>query len=40
MPIANARMYSATPAVKQAWKEVLGWALRRAGLDWPLVDHD
>ena len=39
-PIANARMYSATPAVKQAWKEVLGWALRRTGLDWPLVDHD
>lgn len=40
MPIANARMYSATPAVKQAWKEVLGWALRRAGLQWELVDHD
>lgn len=40
MPIANARMYSATPAVKQAWKDVLGWALRRANLDWELVDHD
>ena len=40
MPIANARMYSATPAVKQAWKELFGWALRDAGLDWELVDHD
>lgn len=40
MPIANARMYSATPAVKQAWKEVLGWALRRARLEWDVVDHD
>jgi ABC-type phosphate/phosphonate transport system substrate-binding protein len=40
MPIANARMYSATPAVKQAWKDVLGWALRRAGLEWDFLDHD
>lgn len=40
MPIANARMYSATPAVKQAWKDILGWALREAEFDWPLVDHD
>lgn len=40
MPIANARMYSVTPAVKQAWKDVLGWALARAGLDWELLDHD
>lgn len=40
MPIANARMYSATPAVTQAWKEVLGWALRRARLDWELADYD
>jgi ABC-type phosphate/phosphonate transport system substrate-binding protein len=40
MPIANARMYSATPAVKQAWKELLAWALRQAGLDWQLLDHD
>ncbi len=40
MPVANARMYSATPAVKQAWKEVLGWALARAGLGWEVIDHD
>jgi ABC-type phosphate/phosphonate transport system substrate-binding protein len=40
MPIANARMYSVTPASKADWKTVLGWALDRAELDWPLVDHD
>jgi ABC-type phosphate/phosphonate transport system substrate-binding protein len=39
-PIVNARMYSVTPACKADWKTVLGWALDRAGLDWPLVDHD
>jgi hypothetical protein len=40
MPVANARMYSATPTVKQAWHEVLAWALDRAGLAWPVIDHD
>ena len=40
MPVANARMYSATPGVKQAWKDVLGWVLGRAGLRWELLDHD
>ena len=40
MPVANARMYSATPAAKLAWKELLGWALRRAGLFWELIDYD
>ncbi|MBI3372902.1 MAG: hypothetical protein HY017_14265, partial [Betaproteobacteria bacterium] len=40
MPVANARMYSATPAVKQAWKDVLGWALEHAGLAWDLLDYD
>lgn len=40
MPIANARMYSATPAVKQAWKELFAWALRRARLGWELIDYD
>jgi ABC-type phosphate/phosphonate transport system substrate-binding protein len=39
MPVANARMYSVAPAVKQAWKDVLGWALARAGLQWELLDH-
>jgi hypothetical protein len=40
MPIANARMYSATPAVKQAWKALLGWALARAGLEWDVLEYD
>jgi len=40
MPVANARMYSAAPAAKRAWRELLGWALGRAGLDWALLDYD
>jgi ABC-type phosphate/phosphonate transport system substrate-binding protein len=38
--IVNARMYSATPAAKQAWKDVLSWATRRAGLAWQAIDYD
>jgi ABC-type phosphate/phosphonate transport system substrate-binding protein len=38
--IVNARMYSATPQAKAAWKRVLGWALARARLDWEIFDHD
>jgi ABC-type phosphate/phosphonate transport system substrate-binding protein len=40
MPIANVRMYSVTPSCRADWKAVLGWALERAGFDWPLIDHD
>lgn len=40
MPVANARMYSVTPSCGDDWKRVLGWAVERAGLDWPFVDHD
>ncbi len=40
VPVANARMYSATPAVKRAWNEVLGWALREAELPWEIIDYD
>ena len=40
MPVANARMYSAAPAAKRAWKGVLAWALERAGLAWEVIDHD
>jgi ABC-type phosphate/phosphonate transport system substrate-binding protein len=40
MPIVNARMYSVTPECKADWQRLLGWALRRADLDWPIVDHD
>ena len=40
MPVANARMYSVTPAVKAAWKELLSWVLARARLPWAVIDHD
>jgi ABC-type phosphate/phosphonate transport system substrate-binding protein len=40
MPIANARMYSATPAGKAAWHRVLRWTLEQAGLPWDVVDYD
>jgi ABC-type phosphate/phosphonate transport system substrate-binding protein len=33
-------MYSATPAAREAWKDVLGWALGRAGLGWDIIDYD
>ena len=39
-PVANARMYSATPAVRADWKTLLAWVLERAGLDWPVIDYD
>jgi ABC-type phosphate/phosphonate transport system substrate-binding protein len=38
--IVNARMYSATPQVKAAWKKLLAWAISRAGLQWELLDYD
>lgn len=40
MAVANARMYSVTPAIGAAWKELFAWVLRRAGLDWQILDHD
>ena len=40
LPVANARMYSATPSVKADWKELLSWVLARAGLSWDVIDHD
>ena len=39
-PVANARMYSVTPAAKAAWREVLAWVLERAGVAAEFVDHD
>jgi ABC-type phosphate/phosphonate transport system substrate-binding protein len=39
-PVANARMYSATPSVRQDWRELLRWTLVGAGLPWPVIDHD
>lgn len=40
LPIANARMYSASASVKEDWKTLLGWILRYAGLEWPVIDYD
>jgi len=37
--IVNARMYSATPAAAQAWRELLGRVLERAGLGWEIVEY-
>ncbi len=39
-PVANARMYSATPQVRADWKTLLAWTLRHAGLEWELIDYD
>ena len=33
VPVANTRMYSATPEVREAWKVLLRWVLARAGVD-------
>jgi ABC-type phosphate/phosphonate transport system substrate-binding protein len=38
--LVNARMYSVTPAVKDAWKRLFAWVLARAELDWQIVDYD
>jgi ABC-type phosphate/phosphonate transport system substrate-binding protein len=40
VPVANARMYSATPEVREAWKVLLRWVLARADLAWDVIDHD
>ncbi len=40
LPVANARMYSATPSVKADWKQLFAWALARAGLPWDVIDYD
>lgn len=37
--IVNARMYSVTPAAAAAWRELLTWAMARAGVKWDFVDH-
>ena len=40
LPVANARMYSATPSVKADWKQLLAWVLQRAGKSWEVIDYD
>ncbi len=37
--VANARMYSVTPAVAQAWRELLTWVMARAALPWSMLDY-
>ena len=38
--VVNARMYSATPAVKADWQALLRWVVARADLDWEVIEHD
>jgi ABC-type phosphate/phosphonate transport system substrate-binding protein len=37
--LANARMYSVTPAAAEAWRAVIGWATRTAGVPVEFVEH-
>jgi ABC-type phosphate/phosphonate transport system substrate-binding protein len=37
--LANARMYSVTPASAEAWRGVIGWVTREAGLPVEFVEH-
>ncbi len=38
--IANARMYSVTPASKAAWARLFEWVIAHSGVDAALVDHE
>lgn len=40
MPVANARMYSATPRLRGDWKTLFAWVLREARLPWDVIDYD
>jgi ABC-type phosphate/phosphonate transport system substrate-binding protein len=37
--LANARMYSVTPASAEAWRSVIGWVTREAGVPVEFVEH-
>jgi ABC-type phosphate/phosphonate transport system substrate-binding protein len=37
--LANARMYSVTPASAEAWRNVIGWAAREAGVPVEFIEH-
>jgi len=37
--VCNARMYSATPAVKADWQQLLQWTMARADFDGELIEH-
>lgn len=36
---ANARMYALNPALAAAWRELLQWVVRRAGVDAEVIDY-
>ncbi len=38
--LANARMYAVMPESKAAWRTLIDWVLRRAGVDASYEDHD
>ena len=37
--VANARMYSVTPAAAAAWKELFGWLARECCVELRVIDH-
>lgn len=37
--LANARMYSVTPAATEAWRTVIGWVAKTAGVPVEFVEH-
>jgi len=37
--LANARMYSVTPASTEAWRAVIGWATKAAGVPVEFIEH-
>jgi len=37
--LANARMYSVTPVAAAAWREVIGWVTREAGVPVEFIEH-
>ena len=37
--LANARMYSVTPASAEAWRAVIGWATKTAGVPVEFIEH-
>lgn len=37
--VANARMYSVTPAAAQRWKDLFGWMARASGVEIAAIDH-
>ena len=39
MLVANARMYSVTPAVKAAWQDLFAWVARTSGVPLSYLDH-